>query len=168
MCRPFVFWKLFLLPLLIWFVCAHLWFFQDIFVIFQTHWRDILFRSLHCQSHGEIWDQIVRKMTTDFFYHVSLRTVNLHQNHKIQYSIVQGSYVPTTHLERESRALMKLSLSLSSFSVLSSKAAAACTMSLARKRFLKPKLTPNVWIRISFILKGGMQKEVISGFLSNN
>lgn len=47
---------------------------------------------------------------------------------------------------------MKLSLSLSSFSVLSSRATAACTMSLARKRFLKPKWTPNVWTRMSFIL----------------
>lgn len=60
--------------------------------------------------------------------------------------------VSFAHLERASRALMKLSVSLSSFSALSSKAAVACTMSLARKRFLKPKWTPNVWMRMSFIL----------------
>lgn len=54
---------------------------------------------------------------------------------------------------------MKLSLLLSSFSVLSSRATAACTMSLARKRFLKPKWTPKVWTRMSFILMGVTERE---------
>ena len=62
------------------------------------------------------------------------------------------------YLERQSRALMKLSPAPSSLSVLSSRAAAACTMSLARKRFLKPKWTPNVWMRMSFML-GEMERE---------
>lgn len=68
--------------------------------------------------------------------------------------LVLGNYNnPVSYLDRQSRALMKLSVGVSSFSTFSSRAAAAWTTSLARNRFLKPKCTANVCTRMSFILK---------------
>ncbi len=69
-------------------------------------------------------------------------------------ALVLGNYNnPVSYLDRQSRALMKLSVDASSFSTFSSRAAAAWTTSLARNRFLKPKCTANVCTRMSFILK---------------
>lgn len=56
------------------------------------------------------------------------------------------------HLDRLSKALMKLSVPEASFSMLSSKEVVAKTTSLARNLFLNPKWMLKVCTRISFIL----------------
>ncbi len=77
--------------------------------------------------------------------------------------LVLGNYNnPVSYLDRQSRALMKLSVGVSSFSTFSSRAAAAWTTSLARNRFLKPKCTANVCTRMSFILKKNKQSEQLN------